>query len=129
MVQAEEEAENAISPKGFLSEVFGGQLSSRVACEVCNHTSVTLEPFMDLSLPIPAGLLADMDDSTLNRYTAIFTTCLRRYNELSGTRLALYSMTEVLGTLLAMLSRRDASPLQCLLLLCCQGLLKHSGSP
>lgn len=71
MVQAEEEAESA-NPKGFLSEVFEGQLSSKVACEVCHHTSVTLEPFMDLSLPIPAGALADMGDSTPDRYSAIF---------------------------------------------------------
>ena len=76
MVQAEEEAENVI-PKGFLSEVFGGQLSSKVACEVCHHTSVTLEPFMDLSLPIPAGAPANMGDSTPNRYTTIFTTLLK----------------------------------------------------
>ena len=69
MVQAEEDGEGAL-PKGFLSEVFGGQLSSRVACEVCHHTSITLEPFMDLSLPIPADTLADMEDSTPDRYTA-----------------------------------------------------------
>lgn len=72
-VQALEKGENE-PPKGFLSEVFAGQLSSRVACEVCHHTSVTLEPFMDLSLPIPAGTLADMDDSISNRYAAIFTS-------------------------------------------------------
>lgn len=71
-VQAQEKGGNE-PPKGFLSEVFGGQLSSRVACEVCHHTSVTLEPFMDLSLPIPAGTLADMDDSPSNRYACIFT--------------------------------------------------------
>lgn len=68
--QAKDETE---PPKGFLSEVFGGQLSSRVSCEVCHHTSVTLEPFMDLSLPIPAGTLADMDDSVSTRYAGIFT--------------------------------------------------------
>ena len=79
MVQAQEEAEDVI-PKGFLSEVFGGQLSSRVACEVCHHTSVTLEPFMDLSLPIPAGTLADMEESTSDRYAVIFTICSSRYN-------------------------------------------------
>lgn len=68
-MQAEAEGEGSkVPPMGFLSEVFGGQLSSRVACEVCHHTSVTLEPFMDLSLPIPAGTLADMGDSIPDRY-------------------------------------------------------------
>lgn len=76
LVQAEEEEEGSKAlPRGFLSQVFGGQLSSRVACEVCHHTSVTLEPFMDLSLPIPSGTLADMDDSMPERYTAVFGTC------------------------------------------------------
>ena len=45
----------AAPPPGFLSEVFAGQLSSTVTCETCQHQSTTLEPFMDLSLPIPLG--------------------------------------------------------------------------
>ena len=89
MAQAEDEGESAL-PQGFLSEVFGGQLSSRVACEVCHHTSVTLEPFMDLSLPIPAGTLADMDDSISDRYSAIFTSCLGRYNNLQHCQVSCY---------------------------------------
>ena len=70
-LQVEEEEEGGkAAPQGFLSEVFGGELSSRVACEVCHHTSLTLEPFMDLSLPIPSATLADMDDSTPDRSAA-----------------------------------------------------------
>ena len=56
--------------QGFLSEVFGGQLSSRVACGACDYTSVTLEPFMDLSLPIPPGSLANLGSSGLDRCTS-----------------------------------------------------------
>lgn len=68
-MQAEGEGEGTkVAPPGFLSEIFGGQLSSRVACEVCHHTSITLEPFMDLSLPIPAGTLAGMTDAP-DRYS------------------------------------------------------------
>ena len=68
-LQAEEDEADSRKtvPQGFLSEVFGGQLSSRVACEVCHHTSITLEPFMDLSLPVPSGSLSDTDDTAPNR--------------------------------------------------------------
>lgn len=133
MVQAQEHGENE-PPKGFLSEVFGGQLSSRVACEVCHHTSVTLEPFMDLSLPIPAGTLADMDDSMSNRYAGIFTTCLRRYSNLQycQERLGAILLTDVLLLLsgrkihaayVCMVGRHDATPSRLLPPFCCQGRL------
>ncbi|KAL0036465.1 hypothetical protein WJX77_008836 [Trebouxia sp. C0004] len=55
------------APQGFLSEVFGGQLSSRVACGSCDYTSLTLEPFMDLSLPIPCASLANLHTSEPER--------------------------------------------------------------
>ena len=58
------------APQGFLSEVFGGQLSSRVACGSCDYTSVTLEPFMDLSLPIPSASLANLHTSEPDRCTS-----------------------------------------------------------
>lgn len=38
-----------------VTEIFGGQLSSRVTCMHCGHSSCTFDPFYDLSLPIPAG--------------------------------------------------------------------------
>ena len=41
----------AASPS-FAERVFGGQLASAVACG-CGSASTTLEPFMDLSLPVP----------------------------------------------------------------------------
>eukprot|EP00850_Spirogloea_muscicola_P001570 SM000006S19335 [mRNA] locus=s6:85064:91307:+ [translate_table: standard] len=40
--------------KTLVDELFGGQLSSTVICCACRHSSVVLEPFLDLSLPIPA---------------------------------------------------------------------------
>lgn len=48
-------------PQGFLSEVFAGQLSSTVTCQTCHHQSTTLEPFMDLSLPVPVDTLAQLE--------------------------------------------------------------------
>eukprot|EP00850_Spirogloea_muscicola_P004825 SM000021S06458 [mRNA] locus=s21:474494:479944:- [translate_table: standard] len=40
--------------KTLVDELFGGQLSSTVICCTCRHHSVVHEPFLDLSLPIPA---------------------------------------------------------------------------
>ena len=34
-------------------DMFVGQLKSSLKCSVCSHTSVTFDPFWDLSLPIP----------------------------------------------------------------------------
>jgi ubiquitin carboxyl-terminal hydrolase 2/21 len=35
-------------------DIFVGQLRSSLRCTVCDHVSVTLDPFWDLSLPIPS---------------------------------------------------------------------------
>jgi hypothetical protein len=35
--------------------VFGGVLSSRITCTACGYCSISYEPFLDLSLPIPLG--------------------------------------------------------------------------
>ena len=43
-------------PEAFTEALFGGELSSRVVCRECSHETVALEPFYDLSLPIPASL-------------------------------------------------------------------------
>ena len=39
----------------LIVEKFQGQLKSSLTCLRCKHTSVTFEPFMFLSVPIPAG--------------------------------------------------------------------------
>ena len=39
-----------------LTQLFEGQLSSRIQCQNCQHTSTSLEPFQDLSIPIPYAL-------------------------------------------------------------------------
>lgn len=38
----------------MIVDVFVGQLRSSLRCTSCDHVSVTLDPFWDLSLPIPA---------------------------------------------------------------------------
>ena len=35
-------------------DMFVGQLKSSLKCSHCSHTSVTFDPFWDLSLPIPS---------------------------------------------------------------------------
>lgn len=67
-VDAKKGQSSPLSPQGFLSEVFAGQLSSTVTCETCHHQSTTLEPFMDLSLPIQVDTLARLES---------FDRCLR----------------------------------------------------
>ena len=41
------------SEDSIIVEIFVGQLRSSLKCTVCDHVSVTLDPFWDLSLPIP----------------------------------------------------------------------------
>ncbi|KAL5992063.1 ubiquitin-specific protease ubp2 [Asimina triloba] len=38
----------------FVDNIFGGQLSSTICCTECGHSSIVYEPFLDLSLPVPA---------------------------------------------------------------------------
>nr|XP_034190635.1 ubiquitin carboxyl-terminal hydrolase Usp2-like isoform X1 [Osmia lignaria]XP_034190636.1 ubiquitin carboxyl-terminal hydrolase Usp2-like isoform X1 [Osmia lignaria] len=42
------------SEDSMVVDVFVGQLRSSLRCTSCDHVSVTLDPFWDLSLPIPA---------------------------------------------------------------------------
>ncbi|XP_078040693.1 uncharacterized protein LOC144471949 isoform X2 [Augochlora pura] len=42
------------SEDSMIVDVFVGQLRSSLRCTACDHVSVTLDPFWDLSLPIPA---------------------------------------------------------------------------
>lgn len=41
------------SEDSMIVDVFVGQLRSSLRCTSCDHVSVTLDPFWDLSLPIP----------------------------------------------------------------------------
>lgn len=41
------------SNKSIIVDTFQGQFKNTLNCSACNHTSVTFEPFMFLSLPIP----------------------------------------------------------------------------
>lgn len=38
----------------FVDAIFGGQISSTVSCLECGHNSIVYEPYLDLSLPLPA---------------------------------------------------------------------------
>jgi ubiquitin carboxyl-terminal hydrolase 2/21 len=40
--------------KSMIQDLFVGQLKSTLTCTVCEHRSVTYDPFWDLSLPIPS---------------------------------------------------------------------------
>lgn len=42
------------SEDSMVVDIFVGQLRSSLHCTSCDHVSVTLDPFWDLSLPIPA---------------------------------------------------------------------------
>ncbi|XP_071950518.1 uncharacterized protein [Antedon mediterranea] len=42
--------------KSVITETFQGQFKSTVVCNVCNHVSVTYEPFMYLSVPLPRAM-------------------------------------------------------------------------
>ncbi|XP_055684052.1 ubiquitin carboxyl-terminal hydrolase Usp2 isoform X5 [Lutzomyia longipalpis] len=41
--------------KSMIKDLFVGQLRSTLKCTVCGNTSVTFDPFWDLSLPLPAS--------------------------------------------------------------------------
>ncbi|XP_038989738.1 ubiquitin carboxyl-terminal hydrolase 1-like [Phoenix dactylifera] len=41
----------------FVETIFGGKLSTTISCAECGHTSTVYEPFLDLSLPMPAKKL------------------------------------------------------------------------
>eukprot|EP00976_Prorocentrum_cordatum_P055383 1117971-Prorocentrum_minimum.AAC.1 len=41
-------------PRTWVDDVFGGELQWSTTCQECNSVSVMVEPFMDISLPVPA---------------------------------------------------------------------------
>jgi ubiquitin C-terminal hydrolase len=40
--------------RSIVTDVFAGQLCSRVVCKTCGHISPCFDPFLDVSVPIPA---------------------------------------------------------------------------
>lgn len=66
VVQGDSGAEDAIvAEASFVAGVFTGQLSSSVQCQACDHKAASLEPFMDLSLPIPINLSQEVPKCAL----------------------------------------------------------------
>ncbi|GBF89794.1 ubiquitin carboxyl-terminal hydrolase [Raphidocelis subcapitata] len=57
----------------LVDAVFGGVLVSTVVCGACEHSSVSYEPFLDLSLPIPAAQGGGLSrkDSLLSRLAGL----------------------------------------------------------
>ena len=53
-----QEGDSEGAPASMTEALFGGMLSSQVVCDDCGHKAVTLEPFYNLSLPIPSKLRA-----------------------------------------------------------------------
>lgn len=45
-----------------IKDLFVGQLKSTLRCTVCDNTSVTFDPFWDLSLPIPSNSRCKLSD-------------------------------------------------------------------
>lgn len=54
-----------------ISRVFMGQLKSTLTCDVCEESSVTFDPFWDLSVPIPKVLYIQW----YNFYTCMYGKC------------------------------------------------------
>ncbi|KAG7479130.1 hypothetical protein JOB18_018889 [Solea senegalensis] len=46
------EYEKHSSPKNFVDQVFGGEMTSTIMCQQCETVSVVTEMFLDLSLPV-----------------------------------------------------------------------------
>jgi len=57
--------------KSMIQDIFVGQLKSTLTCTVCEHRSVTYDPFWDLSLPIPTR--TKMEDINITRCFRAFT--------------------------------------------------------
>lgn len=53
-INSSEKDKNSEGAPTFVDAVFGGQLSNTLTCLECGHTSVVYEPFLDLSIPVPA---------------------------------------------------------------------------
>ncbi|XP_018369641.1 PREDICTED: uncharacterized protein LOC108765425 isoform X1 [Trachymyrmex cornetzi] len=49
-------AKHLRSNRSIIVDTFQGQFKSMVVCSVCNHISVTYEPFMYLSVPLPHAM-------------------------------------------------------------------------
>ncbi|XP_015590177.1 uncharacterized protein LOC107265331 isoform X2 [Cephus cinctus] len=49
-------AKHLRSNRSIIVDTFQGQFKSTVICEVCKHVSVTYEPFMYLSVPLPHAM-------------------------------------------------------------------------
>ncbi|XP_077985498.1 ubiquitin carboxyl-terminal hydrolase 2-like [Glandiceps talaboti] len=56
-----------------ISDQFVGQLKSTLTCTVCQHSSVTFDPFWDLSLPIPKTSSSYRDEVSLRECLQLFT--------------------------------------------------------
>lgn len=57
--------------KSMIQDLFVGQLKSTLTCTVCEHRSVTYDPFWDLSLPIPSR--TKTEDINITRCFRAFT--------------------------------------------------------
>lgn len=55
----------------IITDLFEGQLCSKIECQKCGHQSLTFDGFMDLSLPIPGRSLGGLDlNDCLKNFTA-----------------------------------------------------------
>uniref|UniRef100_A0A672FZ17 Ubiquitin carboxyl-terminal hydrolase n=1 Tax=Salarias fasciatus TaxID=181472 RepID=A0A672FZ17_SALFA len=67
------------SPKNFVDQVFGGEMTSTIMCQQCKTVSVVREMFLDLSLPVAdeqdkqedRESVGDCSSSSSNRFSAL----------------------------------------------------------
>ena len=60
--------------RSVVVDTFAGQLVSRVECSTCGHVSTCYDPFLDISLPIPADGRRSLSSCTLD-------DCLREFTK------------------------------------------------
>ena len=63
----------------FVDDLFGGMLASTIVCGTCHTASTSMEPFMDVSLPIPAPAAPPPSAFTFNsRFSAFAGTAAQK---------------------------------------------------
>ena len=69
-------------------DIFVGLLKSTLTCSVCDHKSVTFDPFWDLSLPLPRSKTSGLNlQSCFAEFTQVFIISYSFHPQLFNKRL------------------------------------------